>query len=158
MRKLYSATVLLSALLSASAFAGTVENWNSSKINGYTRYWTTNRGGANFIVWCHPTRPFNGTLLQIEIDGKTPPPESRIKVVLDKDIFELPVNKHGYIGSDCATCADSFDYVWHRLRSSSSVAVKFTDERYALFSLKGANAVLPGAACPTDWRKSHPGT
>lgn len=140
----------------ASATAGTVGKWNSSEVNGFTRYWTTNSGGANFIVWCHPERSINGTVLHIEIQGGTPAPNSRLKIILDKEILQLPVNSEGYIDSSCATCADSFDYVWHRLRTASTMAVKFQDDRYAGFSLNGAEEVLPAPSCPTDWQKKNP--
>ncbi|TYC56306.1 hypothetical protein FMN50_10310 [Rhodobacterales bacterium] len=158
MKKLIASSLFAVSLLTTSVSAETVENWSRNEINGYMRYWTRNKDGSNFVVWCHPTKTINGTLIHIEIDGKTPTPGTRIKMILDKDIFELPVNGQGYIGSDCATCADSFDYVWHRLRSSHFVAVKFKDERYAHFSLRGAKNVLPGDVCPTDWHKSHPGS
>ena len=99
----------------------------------------------------------NGTLLQVLIDGKSPPPLSRIKVMLDRHGLELQINKQGYVDTNCPTCSDGFDYVWHMLRSSHSLAVKFEDNRSAGFSLRGAMQVLPGPACPTDWKKNHSG-
>jgi len=144
-------------LLPSAAGAETAEKWNSGEINGFTRYWTTNNEGANFVVWCHPERKINGTLLHIEIGGKTPKPNTRVKLILDREVLDLPVNEQGYIDSGCATCADSFGYVWHKLRSSHSLAVKFHDESYAGFSLRGAQQILPGPVCPTDWEKRHSG-
>ncbi|MEM9632360.1 MAG: hypothetical protein AAGA50_13605 [Pseudomonadota bacterium] len=155
MNKTAAIVLVLTAVLSSSAVGKTVGKWNSGKVDGFTRYWTTNNVGANFVVWCHPERKVNGTLLHIEIEGKSPPPESRIKLILDQEILDLPVNNQGYIGSACATCADSFDYVWHKLRSAHTMAVKFDDDSYAGFSLKGAQAILPGAVCPTDWEKRN---
>ncbi len=149
---------LLATLLCLPAGAETVEKWSSGEVNGFTRFWTTNNQGANFVVWCHPQRKVNGTLLHIVIEGKTPPPDTRVKLILDQEVLDLPVNKQGYISSECATCADSFDYVWHKLRSSRSLAVKFQDERYAGFSLRGAHQIIPGPVCPTDWEKRNAGS
>ena len=151
--KTFIAAVIVFALLPTAAVAKTVGKWNSGQVNGFTRYWTTSHSGSNFIVWCHPKRQVNGTLLHVEISGKTPPPHSRIKLILDDEILELPVNKQGYVSSDCPTCADSFGYVWHKLRSANTMAVKFQDNSYSGFSLKGAPTILPGAVCPTDWEK-----
>lgn len=140
-------------LLSTAASADSFGKWNSGDVDGYTRYWTINSVGSSFVVWCHPRRAINGTLLQVEIDGTRPAPETRIKLILDREILELPVNAHGYVDTGCATCADSFGYVWHKLRGARSMAVKFQDDRYAGFSLKGARETIPGPVCPTDWEK-----
>ncbi|PVB60985.1 hypothetical protein [Labrenzia sp. 011] len=158
MKNIATISLLAASLLSGMAQAATVEKWNSGEINGFTRYWTTNNQGSNFVVWCHPERNVNGTILHILIDGSTPPPDTRVKLIMDQEILDLPVNKQGYIASGCATCADSFDYVWHKLRSARSLAVKFQDERYAGFSLRGAREIMPGPVCPTDWDKRHPGS
>jgi hypothetical protein len=94
-------------------------------------------------------------LLHVVIDGKTPKPNTRIKLIIDREIMQLPVNSEGYTDTGCATCADSFEYIWHQLRSATAIAVKFSDDRYAGFSLKGAREVLPANACPTDWQKKQ---
>ncbi|MCR9282768.1 MULTISPECIES: hypothetical protein [Stappiaceae] len=156
MKRILSAAIIASALLPTSALAETAGKWKSGEINGFTRYWTTNNLGANFVVWCHPKRRINGTLLHIDIDGKMPPPRSRIKLIMDREILELPINEQGYVETACAACSDSFGYVWHRLRSSHSLAVKFQDDSYAGFSLRGAQKIIPGNVCPTDWQKQHP--
>ncbi|KZM48614.1 hypothetical protein [Labrenzia sp. OB1] len=158
MKTITTISFLVAALLSVSAWAETFEKWSSGDVNGFTRYWTTNKQGANFVVWCHPERKVNGTLLHIVVEGRTPPPDTRAKLILDQEVLDLPVNKQGYIDSECATCADSFGYVWHKLRSARSLAVKFQDERYAVFSLKGARQILPGPVCPTDWEKRNAGS
>ncbi|GAB4518490.1 MAG: hypothetical protein Tsb0019_18620 [Roseibium sp.] len=155
--KRFTAACTIGLLLSSAAHAANVGKWNSDEVNGFTRYWTTNNIGASFVVLCHPDRKVNGTLLQIEIEGSTPAPRTRIKLILDQDVLELPVNDQGYVDSGCATCSDSFGYVWHRLRGARSMAVKFHDDRYAGFSLNGARQVLPGPVCPTDWQKKNPG-
>lgn len=150
-----AAALIVFAFVSDVAVAKTIGKWSSGEINGFTRYWTTNNVGASFIVWCHPSRRINGTLLHIEIDGKTPKPHSRVKLIIDRDILDLPVNEQGYIDSGRPVSSDSFDYVWHKLRSASAIAVKFHDHSYAGFSLKGAEEILPGTVCPTDWRKKN---
>ncbi|GAA0771928.1 hypothetical protein E1180_04190 [Roseibium denhamense] len=149
--------VYAAVFLPISAQAETILKWNRGEIDGFTRYWTTNNVGSNFVVWCHPQRAVNGTVFHIEIEGRKPTPNTRLKLILDNEILELPVNDQGYIDSGCATCADSFGYVWHRLRSATAMAVKFHDERYAGFSLKGAKEILPGPVCPTDWEKNQSG-
>jgi hypothetical protein len=143
-------------ILSSAAVADTIGKWNKGEVNGFTRYWTTNNEGANFVIWCHPERKFNGTLLQVEIGNKAPKPNSRIKLIMDREILELPVNDHGYIETSCPTCSDSFGYVWHKLRSSRSLSVKYHDHTHAGFSLRGAQEIIPGPVCPTDWQKSRP--
>ena len=155
MKKTIAIASIIIAMLPNTATAKTIGKWNSGMVNGFTRYWTTNNVGSNFVVWCHPERKVNGTLLHIEIEGKTPSPNTRIKLILDQEILDLPVNRQGYVDSGCATCADSFGYVWHKLRSSQTMAVKFKDNSYAGFSLKGARNILPGAVCPTDWEKRN---
>jgi hypothetical protein len=147
--------MIASALFADVSVAKTIEKWNSGEINGFTRYWTTNNVGANFVVWCHPSRQINGTLLHVEINGKTPKPNTRIKLIIDRNVLDLPVNEQGYVDTSCATCADSFGYVWHKLRSARTIAVKFNDLSYAGFSLKGAQQILPGSVCPTDWEKKN---
>lgn len=148
--------IIAAMILPGAAAAETAGKWNSGEINGFTRYWTTNNDGANFVIWCHPERKINGTLLQVEIGGRMPKPSTRIKVIMDREILELPINDHGYIDSGCPTCSDSFGYVWHKLRSSHTLAVKYHDDSYAGFSLRGAREIIPGPVCPTDWQKSHP--
>jgi len=155
MMKKAISTALLGFALMGSANAQTVEKWSRGEVNGFTRYWTTNNVGSSFVVWCHPDRKTNGTLLHVVIDGKTPEPNTRIKLVIDTEIMQLPVNGQGYTDTDCAHCADTFEYVWHRLRSATAIAVKFADERYAGFSLKGAAEILPADVCPTDWQKKQ---
>lgn len=152
----FAGAFFVGALLSTAAHADTIGKWSRGEVNGFTRYWTSNNLGANFVVWCHPKRKVNGTLLHVEIDGKTPAPNTRIKLIMDQEILELPVNEQGYIDSGCATCSDSFGYVWHRLRASHTMAVKFHDNRYAGFSLRGAREILPGPVCPTDFEKKNP--
>lgn len=155
MAKLFAFALVAISLLSHTANAETFAKWSRGDVDGFTRYWTTNNVGANFVIWCHPDRKVNGTVLHIEIDGQTPAPSSHIKLIIDQEILDLPVNKQGYIGSDCATCSDSFSYVWHRLRAATTLAVKFEDNRYAGFSLKGVKQILPGPVCPTDFGKIH---
>ena len=152
MKHLFAVAVLLCSF-GGTALGETIGKWNSGQADGFTRYWTTNNVGSNFVIWCHPKRSVNGTMLHVEIQGKLPPAGSRIKLILDADILELPVNEHGLVGSGCATCSDSFGYVWHKLRSANTMAVKYHDNSYAGFSLKGAANVIPGAVCPTDWQK-----
>nr|WP_286183193.1 hypothetical protein [Labrenzia sp. R4_1] len=148
-------SLIIGFALTSSVQAKTIEKWHAGEVDGFTRYWTTNNIGASFVVWCHPQRPVNGTLLHVVIDGKTPTPNTRMKLIIDNEIMEIPVNEQGYIDTGCATCADTFEYVWHRLRAATAIAVKFKDESYAGFSLKGAKEILPANVCPTDWQKKQ---
>jgi hypothetical protein len=156
MYKWFTGAFIAILLIPSATSAANVGKWHSGEVDGFTRYWTTNKVGSSFVVWCHPDRQVNGTLLHIVIDGKTPTPNTRLKLVLDQEILELPVNDQGYIDTGCATCSDSFGYIWHRLRAAHSMAVKFYDQRYAGFSLKGAPDILPGKVCPTDFQKKQP--
>lgn len=139
--------------LSTSIAAKEAEKWHNETVQNFQKYWTANNSGSKFIIWCNPDRKVSGTLIDIKINGQKAPPGTRIRVVIDRDMIKLPSDSSGYIQTSCATCADSFKFLWNRLRSATSLAVKFEDDRYANFSLKGASRILPGPTCTTDFEK-----
>lgn len=153
MYKKICAVVFLALAFSTPTVAKQSEKWHNETVQNFQKYWTVNNSGSKFIIWCNPDRNVSGTLIDIKIDGQTAPPGTRIRVVIDNDMIKLPSDANGYIQTSCATCADSFRFLWNRLRSSVSLAVKFEDDRYADFSLRGASRILPGPSCPTDFEK-----
>ncbi|MTI44157.1 hypothetical protein JM93_04173 [Roseibium hamelinense] len=153
MLRRFAAFMVCFAILCAPALSVDVKSWRSSTVDGFTKFWVDNHDGAKFIIWCHPSRPVSGTLVDIHIDGQRAPANSRVRIIVDKDMVQLPADSRGYILTDTATGADSFRILWHELRSSFGLAVKFKDERYASFSLNGAKDALPGIACPADFDK-----
>jgi hypothetical protein len=84
----------------------------------------------------------------VVIDGKTPTPNTRMKLIIDNEIMEIPVNEQGYIDTGCATCADTFEYVWHRLRAATAIAVKFKDDSYAGFLAQRCERNFTGKCLP----------
>jgi hypothetical protein len=147
----------LALLTPFPAVASKSSKWHKETVQGFNKYWTENETGSRFIIWCHPTRKKMGTVVDIDIEGASAPANKRIRIVLDRDMIKLPADGKGYIQTKCTTCADSYKFLWNRLRSSTYLAVKFADERYAAFSLVGARTTLPGAVCPSDFEKRQPG-
>ena len=144
---------IVAFLISAPAGAITNAEWRSEMVKGFQKYWIENNSGARFTIWCNPKKKTMGTVIDIDIDGANAPANKRVRILLDNDMIKLPADNKGYIRTKCAVCADSYRIIWNRLRSSRSLAVKFNDERYAVFSLVGARKVLPGNACPADFDK-----
>jgi hypothetical protein len=141
------AIVLIAFMLPSSALADQVGKWQSGTVQGFTKYWTVNDDGAHFTIWCKAQRDHPVSLISIDIQGHPAPPRKRVKIVVGRTLVKLTADSNGYLPTGCAACADSFVYLWNRIRSSSHLSVMFDDDRRAGFSLEGAMDILPGAAC-----------
>ncbi|MEJ8476631.1 hypothetical protein [Roseibium algae] len=153
MIKTLSLTILSTLIWVAPAAAIKHGKWNNEKIQGFEKYWTDAADGSRFTIWCHKKRKYSGTVVDIDIDGKNAPPSKEISIVIDRKLLNMTADEGGYVQTDCATCADGYKVLWNRLRSGSSLAVKFKDNRYAAFSLKGAREILSKDTCPADFYK-----
>lgn len=144
---------LLSAfLIAASSHAGAAEQsrWHSDKAHGYERYWTENRAGARFTIWCPPSHNIRAALIGIDIKGHLPAPGSLVRVELDHKLIKFRAGPDGYIRNDCNACADNLTYFWHLMRSSVKFVVQLEDKRYAGFSLRGVQQTTPHAVCASQ--------
>ncbi|NVK34368.1 MAG: hypothetical protein HWE23_07800 [Rhodobacteraceae bacterium] len=138
----------------STAKAETIGLWKTEDVQGFQKYWTTTKNGDSFAIWCNPSRSVSGTVIDIAIKGFRAPPDRSIRLIFGRSkLMHLQADKDGYVQTNCAACADAYKVVWNRMRSGGHVAVKFDDERYAVFSLKGANKILTGNMCPADFYK-----
>ncbi len=139
---------ILFSLTAPSVFAETIGSWHSEKVDGYHSYWTTNRAGARFTFWCPDSQKTSLPLIGIDIKGSLPSPETLIRIELDHRLIKFTTSADGYIRPDNAAYADNLKYFWQLLRNSARFAVLFDDDRrYAGFSTKGAEDIIPQAVC-----------
>lgn len=130
-------------------------SWHLDKVQGFDKYWTESREGDRFTIWCNKNRSVAGTVIDIDIGGFSAPPGRNVRVIFGRGtMMRLAADSKGYIQTNCAACADAFKVLWNRMRRGGHVAVKFDDERYALFSLKGAGKVLSADMCKADFEKT----
>ncbi|WP_213215532.1 hypothetical protein [Roseibium polysiphoniae] len=141
------------AFYAGPAFAAQTGNWKTDKVQGFEKYWTETADGSRFTIWCNRSRSVSGTVVDIDIDGRNAPARKKIRVVIDRSMLKMDADAKGYVQTNCAACADGYTVLWNRLRSGVSLAVKFDDERYAAFSLKGAREILSDSVCPADFYK-----
>lgn len=139
--------------VSSPAFVVNSGNWHNEVVKGFEKYWTETNDGSRFTIWCNRKRNLSGTVIDIDIAGRNAPPRKSIKVVIDRQMITMSADSRGYVQTDCAACADGYTVLWNRLRTGVSMAVKFDDERYAAFSLKGARDILSNSVCPADFYK-----
>ncbi|WP_306148362.1 MULTISPECIES: hypothetical protein [unclassified Roseibium] len=131
--------------------SGTVGSWHSEKVNGYQHYWTKNKLGSRFSIWCPDSKKAVLPLISIDIKGRLPVPRTLIRVELDHRLIKFTADRDGYIRPDCPACADNMRYFWQLLRNSARFAVLFDeDRRYAGFSTRGVGEVIPPTVCEPD--------
>ncbi|WP_417688818.1 hypothetical protein [Roseibium sp.] len=149
--------IILSAIVvtgfAAPAAAIQNGNWQNETVQGFEKYWTETQDGSRFTIWCNRKRNLSGTVIDIDINGRNAPARKNIRVVIDRHMITMAADAKGYVQTDCAACADGYTVLWNRLRSGVTLAVKFDDERYAAFSLKGAREILSDSVCPADFYK-----
>jgi len=141
------AIFLIVMLTPSAVFADQVGRWHSDTVQGFTKYWTVNRDGSHFTIWCKAQKTRPVSLISIDINGEPAPPSKRVLIVVGRSLVKLTADSNGYLPTSCAACADSFVYLWNRIRSSNHLSVTFDDDRRAGFSLDGAMDILPGSAC-----------
>lgn len=136
----------------APANSETVGSWHSDKVDGYQSYWTKNQQGSRFTIWCPSRKKAALPLIGIDIKGRLPAPETLIRVELDHRLIKFFASEDGYIRPDCPACGDNLRYFWQLLRNASRFAVLFDeDRRYAGFSTRGADEIMPATVCaPTS--------
>ena len=139
--------------ISAQSYAQRIGNWHSESVQGFNKYWTETSNGSRFTIWCNPGRKIAGTVIDIDIEGRNAPARRNIRVVVDRKMIKMPADRRGFVQTDCAACADSYQVLWNRLRSGVRLTVQFDDARYAAFSLKGAREILSSRICPADFYK-----
>lgn len=143
-------TITLFGLLILPVSAATSGNWHSEPVRGFQSYWTINKKGARFTIWC-PSRTKDALpLIGIDIKGKRPRPDTMIRVELDHRLIKFNVSDDGFIRPDCPACGDNLRYFWQLLRGSARFGVLFEDSRHAFFSTKGARDVIPPAVCQKE--------
>jgi hypothetical protein len=153
---MYKKTILfLSCLFCFCGSASAVQygQWKNETVQGFEKFWTETADGSRFTIWCNRKRNLSGTVVDIDIDGRNAPAQRSIRVVIDRSMLKLTADANGYVQTDCAACADGYTVLWNRLRSGTNLAVKFEDDRYAVFSLKGAREALSSSTCPADFYK-----
>ncbi|MEM5582487.1 hypothetical protein WNZ15_08505 [Roseibium sp. AS2] len=124
--------------------------WRSDTAHGYERYWTENRDGARFAIWCPPSHDIKAALIGIDINGRLPAPDTVVRVELNRKLIKFRVGHDGYIHNTCASCPDNLTYFWHQMRSAPRVMVLFDDKRYAGFSLRGIQKATPHSVCASQ--------
>lgn len=130
------------------ASAETIGSWHSEKVDGYQSYWTQNRAGARFTLWCPDNSKSALPLIGIDIKGNLPSPKTLIRVELDHRLIKFTAAEDGYIRPGNAAYADNLKYFWQLLRNAARFAVLFDDDRrYAGFSTKGAGDIMPATVC-----------
>lgn len=145
---------VLYVLVSTVSFAAEHGAWHNDAAHGYQRYWTENRAGSRFTIWCPENRNLRGTLIGIDIKGHLPSPDSLVLIELDHKLIKFNTGSDGYIRTDCPACADNLTYFWHRLRSSVKFAIQLEDRRYAGFSLRGVQETMPATVCSSQFART----
>jgi len=133
------------------AVAADSGSWRSDTAHGYERYWTENRSGARFTIWCPPNHNIQAALIGIDIKGRLPEPGSVVRIELDHKLIKFKAGPDGYIHNDCPACADNLTYFWHRLRAAGIFKVLFEDRRYAGFSVRGVREATPHSVCSSQF-------
>ncbi|WP_417770346.1 hypothetical protein [Stappia sp.] len=100
--------------------------------------------GAVFAIWCPQTaRP----IVEVVINGKPPPPNQLVRIVVDRSMIKLRSDKLGYIRGDCRFCKDQMIWLWNKLRSGSFLQIQLDDGRYSGFSMRGAARLMGADIC-----------
>lgn len=121
--------------------------WHWDVVKGHDTYWTINKTGSRFTIWCPPKHAFQRPVIGINIDGHGPNPNSVVKLELNRKVVRFSSDKDGYIRVNCPACIDNMSYLWNMLRSATSFRVLLDDDRFAGFSLVGARHAFPSKVC-----------
>lgn len=141
-----AAAAALTMTSATAAFADDLY-WRHETVKGFEKYFTSTEDGSHFIIWCNPARGLAGAILDIDIKGHNAPARKTIKIVLDRSAFDVAADEQGYVKSDCPACADRSEMLWKKLEGAKNLAVRFADESYSQFSLRGVREVLKGSPC-----------
>lgn len=144
---------LLAAQLPSTGLAQSSGEWGVSARQGYQEHIVTNGPGNSFNITCDIGAALDGepkrTSIFVEIVGKNPPPNSLVDVFVIDEVYRLPTDERGTIGTDCRVCAGSFMALWNKLRKSSVMVVQLSDGRSSKFKTAGAAKALAAKPCET---------
>jgi len=125
------------------------EIWRSGWGQGWAEAQVTHGSGNEIYVACE-----NGSgqpsSVSFQLAGKPPRIDSEVILVFDKEKPEgFSVGANGRIVADCRACEANFSYVLGKLKSHSSIYVRFSDGRESTFTLKGAKKAI--GDCKPGW-------
>jgi hypothetical protein len=144
---------LLIAQFPSPALAQSFGEWGVSARQGYQEHIVTNGPGNSFNITCDigasPDGEPKRTKIFVEIVGKNPPPRSLVDVFVIDEVYRLPTDEQGSIGTDCRVCAGSFMALWNKLRKSTIMVVQLSDGRSSKFKTTGAAKALAAKPCET---------
>lgn len=128
----------------ADDMAALIGQWKRSEVSGVPRYATRSMNGSTFAIWCpHTALP----VVEVVINGKPPPPNQLVRIVVDRSMIKLRSDKLGYIRGDCRFCKDQMTWLWNKLRGGSFLQIQLDDGRYSGFSMRGAAALMGADIC-----------
>lgn len=147
----------IATILVAISTAGVAEeygDWTVGFGQGYLEHTVKNGPGNEFDIACDvgATMDHARTGIIIEIVGKSPPPQSTVRVILDGDEISLFTDDRGTVTTDCRVCAQNFEHVWGKIRKSKTMLVQLADGRSSKFSLNGAKRALEPKPCK-NWMR-----
>lgn len=147
MRSVSLATLMILTISASTVAQAQEQYWRREIVKGFEKYYTFTDDGSHFIIWCEPARKLAGATLDIDIKGQGAPARETIKIVLDRSAFDVAADAQGYVKSDCAACADRSTMLWRKLEGARTLAVRFSDDRFSQFSLRGIREVLKDSPC-----------
>jgi len=132
----------------ARADSGFVESkWRYEERAGVPRFWIESKRGASFAVWCQDRGRGPRAVIDIDIDAKPAPPDQLVRIVIDRSMIKLRADAHGFIRTNCLTCADQAVWLWDKMRFGRFMQVLFDDGRYAGFRLTGLRGISGTRVC-----------
>jgi hypothetical protein len=132
----------------AAAGADAAGLWNYNFNNGIGEYstgtWDTTTGGA-LSLSCSDR---NATVTA-QIDGKTPPPRSRLLLTIGtrQGTTPMPLATEANGGVMMPVESAALERLWAALRGGDIVTVAYEDGRKSVLSLAGAAATMPAKPC-----------
>ncbi|KVK62655.1 hypothetical protein L905_18975 [Agrobacterium sp. TS43] len=138
---------LLAAPGAASAF-GNDDRWESGWGMGVAEAVVTRGAGNQIYVTCDEGADRNATAISFTLAGNSSK-DSSVQLTFDGEAPEDYTLWDGQIKSDCRACAATYDIVIKKLKTHSSVHVKFKNGDAANFSLNGSSKAI--GQCVADF-------
>lgn len=146
--------IILASCVLFSAGAGAAEygRWSTGGGQGYLEMSVGNGPGNTFTISCDVGATLHGGAnIHLQIEGRSPVPNSVVRFFVDGDEVGMSADQHGTIVTDCHVCADNFIVLWNRMRKGKQLLAVLSDNRSSPFSLKGAAMALDPEPCATDF-------
>ncbi|WP_349357355.1 hypothetical protein [Stappia sp.] len=121
--------------------------WRYEERAGVPRFWIESKRGASFAVWCQDRGRGPRAVIDIDIDAKPAPADQLVRIVIDRSMIKLRADAHGFIRTNCLTCADQAVWLWEKMRFGRFMQVLFDDGRYAGFRLTGLRDISGTQVC-----------